>query len=110
MNENRISIIPPINAIKWNGVLKRNPPIPDKINVPGAEHKDTGIDGTFLVVDYERVLFCITGDETHHDYDTAIWVDSPILARIFEQTFNTAWGKGVEARLKVNVNKKKVEA
>jgi hypothetical protein len=33
MNENRISIRPPIKAIKKKGVEKRNPPIPDSINI-----------------------------------------------------------------------------
>ncbi|MFC1648917.1 TrmB family transcriptional regulator [Nanoarchaeota archaeon] len=78
---------------------------PGNININGCEIKSTILQGRFMIVDSEKVLFWITSEATHPSYETAIWVESQVLAKTFEQTFKNAWGT-VETTLKATVKKK----
>jgi len=74
----------------------------------GFNVKNLGLSSRFLIVDSSKVLFTITNDETHPDYDTAVWIESSNLAQTFEQMFTILWdsGKKAESKFKVTVSKK----
>ncbi len=82
---------------------------PDEIkDRVGFEIRNTNLKGRFIIIDKEQVVFYITEQGTHPKYETAVWIESPVLAETFEHNFNTSWSKGeVETKIKTEVTKKK---
>ncbi len=78
------------------------------LNRSNVEVKNSGMDGRYMVVDSETVIFWITGEDIHPNYQTALWVDSEELAGMFEDMFLRGWSEGpeVETKLKAEVKKK----
>ncbi|MBU4456282.1 MAG: hypothetical protein KKA65_02170, partial [Nanoarchaeota archaeon] len=55
-----------------------------------------GKDARFVVVDNEHVLFILNDDkEVHENYDCGVWINSPFLAKGFDQFFQNSW-KGMK--------------
>lgn len=70
--------------------------------------KDAGLEGRFMVVDSEKVLFFITGEDTHKSYETAVWVESHVLAKMFGKMFKQEWtGKKVDVKTNIKAEVKK---
>ena len=53
---------------------------------------DMGINGRFVIVDSEQLMFMVLDDKTvHPNYDVGIWLSTTFLAQSLEQLFEVAW-------------------
>ena len=54
---------------------------------------NSGLNGRFIVVDAEELMFMLLDDKTvHPNYDVAVWISTEFFARALEQMFELAWG------------------
>lgn len=58
-----------------------------------AEVRDVaGLNGRFVIVDGDQVMFMLLDDKTvHPNYDVAVWISTEFFARALEQMFELAW-------------------
>lgn len=68
------------------------------------DSSNSGLNGRFVVVDAEELMFMLLNDKTvHPNYDVAVWISTEFFARALEQMFELAWGNF----LPLNAKKKK---
>ncbi|MEK6903535.1 MAG: helix-turn-helix domain-containing protein [Nanoarchaeota archaeon] len=54
--------------------------------------KTDALPGRFVIIDDEQVLFMVSDDQqTHENYDTGVWVNTPYFAKALSTLFNTTW-------------------
>jgi sugar-specific transcriptional regulator TrmB len=54
--------------------------------------KTDALPGRFIIIDDEQVLFMVSDDQqTHENYDTGIWVNTPYFTKSLSTLFNTTW-------------------
>ncbi|HIJ14069.1 TPA: TrmB family transcriptional regulator [Candidatus Woesearchaeota archaeon] len=57
------------------------------------DSSNSGLNGRFIVVDAEELMFMLLDDKTvHPNYDVAVWISTEFFARALEQMFELAWG------------------
>jgi len=57
------------------------------------DSSNSGLNGRFVVVDAEELMFMLLDDKTvHPNYDVAVWISTEFFARALEQMFELAWG------------------
>jgi len=55
-----------------------------------------GLQGRFVVVDSQEVMFMLLDDKTvHPNYDVAVWLSTEYFAKALEQIFEVAWNQFV---------------
>ena len=60
--------------------------------IDGIELKNIGdFDARFVLVDNKQLIFMLTGDDTHDNFDSGIWINSPFFVNALSSMFDTAW-------------------
>jgi sugar-specific transcriptional regulator TrmB len=60
------------------------------------DSSNSGLNGRFVVVDAEELMFMLLDDKTvHPNYDVAVWISTEFFARALEQMFELAWNNFV---------------
>jgi HTH-type transcriptional regulator, sugar sensing transcriptional regulator len=56
------------------------------------DSSDFGLNGRFVVIDSEEIMFMLLDDKTvHPNYDVAVWLSTDYFANVLEQMFEAAW-------------------
>lgn len=95
-------LAPALDKAKKRGVIIRvaAPIVPENIKVAKDLSKvadvrnssGLGLNGRFVVVDSEEVMFMLLDDKTvHPNYDVAVWLSTEFFACALEQMFEVAW-------------------
>jgi len=65
-----------------------------------AEIKDLKkLDARFCIVDAQELLFMLTTDEVHKDYDVAVWVNAPFFAKALAELFELSWSTTIKTTI-----------
>lgn len=57
----------------------------------GVPVKSRPIKARFVIADKKEIIFTMKPNETHEDYDNAIWINSPFFANSLAYMFEIAW-------------------
>lgn len=55
----------------------------------GVQISDMNIDARFCIIDGKEIMFMISDDKIHENYDSAVWVTTPFFATALENLFNS---------------------
>ena len=81
----KIRIVAPITE----GIQKQ---LNDLKKIVQFKKADNSLQGRFIIIDDEQILFMISDDQNvHENYDTGVWVNTPYFTKALGIMFNGTW-------------------